>query len=179
MKKVFIAVLILLAASLPLGCAAAPGDAAVTEAYESAAEAYAWFDLTTMPVSDTDRVEADGQVYNRVEHDSIETLAQLRSYLGTLFSREIIDRLLPGDESVPRYRDIDGRLYAIPADRGTDITKGGERLDILRENGRVICRVTVETVDSETFSVTGEETYDFPYENTGGEWVFTEFSLVR
>ncbi|OEF95689.1 hypothetical protein [Desulfuribacillus alkaliarsenatis] len=148
----------------------------VQEAYYKAVEAYGWFDMTTMPVDSTMK-EIDGMIYNRVDHSSIKTYADLEEYLHSLFASDIVDRLL--DPSFKRYRDIDGELYGILADRGSDIFKGDETLEIEKENDtKFVCIVEVELLD-EDFKVTDYEAHEFAYELVDGQWVFTNFYMVR
>jgi len=78
------------------------------------------------------------------------------------------------------YIDIDGALYAIQADRGTDIYKGEETHQIIYENDKkIIYRVEVEVIDPDAQKAVGKETHDFIYENLNGKWVFSKFYLVR
>ena len=155
-------------------------DDEVMGAYEKAVESYGWFDLTTMPLEDGTGREYDGNFYQKVRHDTIKTYAELRAYLQTLFSDDIVAGLLNGGGGLERYRDIDGELYAIPADRGTDLTKGDETRRILRDGGSgVIVEVAVQLLDPETGDVTGQEIHDFSYVYRDGKWIFETFSLVR
>jgi hypothetical protein len=162
-------------------------EIAMGEAYKKAVEAYGWFDLTTMPTAydtDADVREHEGQQYFRVVHETIKTLADLENYLRSLFSDNIVTNLLFPEDGEKRYRDFDGILYAIPADRGTDINKGEETYEVVQESdsSRIIFRVTVELLgewDGNKRPVTGYETHDFICEETGGRWVFSSFGLVR
>jgi hypothetical protein len=154
----------------------------VERAYKEAGEAYAWFTLKSMPCDETDTVEYDGHRYLRVMHDTIRSLDDLRAYLNTLFSEEIVAQLLGDGEEFRQYRDFDGKLYVVPADRGTDITKGRAEGKVAYESPTQIrYDVTVELLNPEDgFSVTGTETHEFLYEyRDGGRWVFTAFSSVR
>jgi len=156
-------------------------DDMINESYQKAVEAYSWFDATTMPVDYSDRKELYGFEYYKVTHDTIKSCADLKSYLQTLFSDDIVEKLLAGDGSIIRYRDIDGALYAIPADRGSDITKGKETYEIVRESDtKILYKVFVEIYDDPVSqNVTGTEEHDFQYECINGRWVFTNFELVR
>ena len=91
-----------------------------------------------------------------------------------------MEKLLPYDGT--QYVDIDGVLYVQDGGRGTDITRGAETTQVLRDGdpNRCTVRVTVEVLDPEQdFAVTGRETHDFLYEEVGGRWIFTAFSAVR
>ena len=136
----------------------------------------------SMPADYEDAIEMNGYVYNRATHDVIKTMDDLKSYLQTMFTDEIVEGLLAGDGSgIQLYRDIDGALYTIPAGRGSDIMKGDETYEIIREGDKkVIYQVTVEIYDDPfEETVAGTEQYDFPLEYINGRWVFTDFELVR
>lgn len=157
-------------------------DEEVAEAYQKAVEAFGWFEFGSMPADYEDAIEIDGYVYNRATHDVIKTMDDLKSYLQTMFTDEIVEGLLAGDGSgIQLYRDIDGALYTIPAGRGSDIMKGDETYEIIREGDKkVIYQVTVEIYDDPfEETVAGTEQYDFPLEYINGRWVFTDFELVR
>lgn len=91
----------------------------ITAAYHAAAEAYDWFDLTTMPLDTSDSKQDGDRVYSRVNQSGITSMTELKAYLNTLFTPELADSLLA--VSPGHYRDIDGVLYAQSADRGQDI----------------------------------------------------------
>ena len=157
-------------------------DEEIADAYQKAVEAFGWFEFGTMPADYEDVREIDGYQYNRVTHEKIKTYDDLKSYLQTMFTDEIVERLLAGDGSGVRlYRDIDGALYTIPAGRGSDIMKGEETYEIIRESDKeVYYLVRVEIYDDPfEMTVTGYENYSFPYEYIDGRWVFTHFELVR
>ncbi len=157
-----------------------PDEMEVKLAYQQAAEAYGWFDLTTMPIDDSDSKDYNDTTYYRVKHATIKTYADLKSYLQNLFTDDIVNRLLSQSNASMHYVDIDGALYAIQADRGTDIYKGDETHQIIYENDKkIIYRVDVEVIDPETQNAVGKETHDFTYENLNGKWLFSKFYLVR
>lgn len=158
----------------------------VTEAYKKAVQAYGWFNLKTMPTADytaTNVREYNGEQYIKVAHQTIKTYEELENYLRSLFSDIITTDLLHHKNGPERYREFDGRLYAIPADRGSDITKGEEKYEIVSKNAsKIIFRVTVEILgewDGSRQPVIGYEIHDFTYEKNGDRWIFTTFYLVR
>ena len=157
-----------------------PNDEEVLTAYRAAVEAFWWFQVETLPLDRTDSREVDGQVYYRVDYPGIDSTANLRGYLKSLFSDDLVEMLLPYDGT--QYIDIDGVLYGLDGGRGTDITRGAETLQVLRDGDpdRCTVRVTVEVVDPEQDNaVVNTLTFDFPYEKVGEKWIFTDFSLVR
>lgn len=156
-----------------------PDDETVLACYRRAVEAYRWFQAESMPYDPADsRTEGD-VVYYRVDYPGIAALSDLRGYLKSLFSDELVDQLLPA--AGRQYVDLDGILYVSPGARGDDLTKGAETRQVLRDGAeRRLVQVTVEQLDPEQdFAVVGSETYEFPYEKVGETWIFTDFSLVR
>lgn len=157
----------------------------VEEAYQRATEAFYWFAVTTMPTEDFNSadsstyMEADGMVYAKVKHDTIKNHADLEKYLHSLFADGIVSGLLSRDGEIQRYRDFDGALYAILADRGTDIYKGEEILTVTQESAeQFVCTVEVELLGEDN-TVIGYETHQYFYEQVDGQWVFTNFYLFR
>ena len=120
----------------------------------------------------------DGYTFNRVIHDNIRTFADMEEYLKTIFTEELVREILTEDV---RHRDIDGVLYVIGGDRGSNLTRGREYHEIIRENEhRIIYRVTVDVLDIETLEeVVDTVVYDFALEFTDGRWLFSNFGLVR
>ena len=158
----------------------------VEAAYIKASEAYNWFNLSTMDTGDgTDTVEFEGHLYTKVTLENIKCMEDLRHYLSTLFSDELVSQLLRDNEEFQQYRDFNGQLYVIPADRGTDITKGEAKGKIMYESfTQVQYYVTVEVLDPEKdFAVIGKETHEFLYQGVGSfgdtRWVFTNFESIR
>lgn len=146
--------------------------------YEMALEAYSWFDLSTMPIDSSDSKEADGMVYYKVKHGTIKTYADLEAHLRSLFAGDIVDGFW--EQAGDLYRDFNGVLYAIPADRGTDITKGEHILSFDRvSDEKVKYIIEVELLDEDDLeTVKGHETHEFYLELIDGEWIFTNFYLL-
>ena len=159
---------------------AEPSDEEVLAAYERASEAYSWF-VMAPPALDREDQRTEGELtYYRVNDPRFSTLAELRVYLKGLFSDSLVDQLLPIDGI--QYAELDGALYTLGGERGADITRGAETVQVLRDGtpGRCVVRVTVQVLDPEQdYAVTGSETLDFPYEQVGDRWLFTSFSAVR
>ena len=163
----------------PAPVAEGPTDEEVLEAYRRAQEAYSWFQVSPMPFDPADSREVDGVVYYRVDYDGISSMSALRGYLKSLFSDALVDTLLPYDGT--QYIDINNVLYVQDGGRGTDIYRGAEYTQVMRDDNpnRLMVQVTVEIVDpDQNGAVTGSETHEFPYEKVGDRWIFTDFSLV-
>ena len=130
-------------ASSPSVFPEAPGKADVENFYAAAAQVYDWFDLTTLPLDETDSRTENGQTYYRVDCQSyplptlhtsspadstatyaatpvtLSTLADLQSLVESYFSPELAASLF--SLSPDHYRDFDGVLYAQSADRGSNL----------------------------------------------------------
>ena len=94
----------------------------VLSAYEFAAEIYDWFDLTTMPLDESDTQETPEGTYYRVNsaaYPELSSLSALGQRVKYVFSPDIAEYLL--SLSPDHYRDIGGKLYALPGARGTNI----------------------------------------------------------
>ena len=103
----------------------------------------------------------------------------LADYLNELFTEDITESLMSGSSN--RYVERQGKLYVLPADRGTDIFKGEESYELVRvSNNQIKFTVTVEIYDDpEQKNVAGYEEYDFFLEFLDNGWRFINFELVR
>ncbi|MCL2566291.1 MAG: hypothetical protein FWE24_10900 [Defluviitaleaceae bacterium] len=157
-------------------------DTEIEAAYQRAVEAFTWFNKSTMPADWENQVtDENGNVYMRVIHDNISTLADLEAHLYSIFVPDIVNELFNAFLPHQMYRDFDGALHTMGGDRGGDLTKGDEVHEIIRESDqRIIYRVSVDVLDIDTLSrVVDTEVYDFVYELIDGEWLFTNFNLTR
>lgn len=156
-----------------------PDDEAVLAAYRQAVEAFGWFQMTHLPLDMDAQISIGELTYYRVDYPGLDTLAALRGYLKTLFSDALVDELLPIGGT--QYVEADGVLYGIDGGRGSDITRGTETVQVLRDGpGRCTVLVEVQVLDPEQdFAPIGSVSYEFPYEKIGEQWIFTAFSLVR
>ncbi len=150
----------------------------ILAAYDRAVSAYEWFDLNPLPCGGPVVLE-DGIGYQRVEYAGFDTLDDLKTYLRSLFSDDVIGRLFSEDARTPRYRDINGELYVHPGGRKADPEKSSASAAVERkEDGSYLINVTVDLLDNEQTTVAGVECYAFPYQEVNGRWVFTDFQLV-
>lgn len=155
-------------------------DGEVLSAYQRAVTAYGWFDRENLPCGQ-ETVTMEGCRYYRVEDPMFSDVEDLRIYLRSIFSQEIVERLLPaGEGDAPRYRDIGGALFVLPFHREEDLRKGTVNVAVEQAaDTAYMVNVTVELLDEELKNVTGMECCAFPYELTEGRWVFTDFQLVK
>lgn len=154
-------------------------DDEVLELYSKAREAYEWFGLTTIPFDSDKYILSDGMMYYEVVQPDINSKQALSDYLKTLFADNIVDGLI--EASSDQYVEHDGKLYVLPADRGSDIFKGEETYEVVRVSDTEIkLTVTVEIYDDPMQqNVTGYEHHDFFLEFSDNRWRFNNFNLVR
>lgn len=167
-------------------------DETVLAAYREAAEVFGWFAGYREPELDiADQItilaeERGGEVtLYRVTSPGLNSMDELRAYLKTLFSDEIVDALLKNGSAM--FADgPEGGLYTSGSGRGSDITKGGVVLSVLwpSEGNDALCAVQaeVELLDWPEGAaepvVTGTQLYEFPYQKVGDKWVFTQFVSI-
>jgi len=154
-------------------------DNEVVDFYKKAKEAYGWFDLTTIPHDPEKYIEIDGVKYFEVIQPGITSKRALADYLNEFFTEEITEGLMTVSSN--RYVEQEGKLYVLPADRGTDIFKGAESYEVFRVSDREIkLTVTVEIYDDpEQRNVREYEQYDFFLEFSDNRWRFKNFESVR
>ncbi len=175
-------------APLPMPVVTPSGEAEISDeevlaAYREAANVMSWFagyggDLA---LNYEDQVTLGDLTYCRVSRSDWNTMDELRGYLKQLFSDEIVDPLL----STGCFIETENGLYALPAGRGSDVTKGGVVLSVVRSpETPALCLVRAEVELLEWAdgavepTVTGTQVYQFPYQKVGDKWVFTQFEAI-
>lgn len=150
----------------------------ILAAYERAQRVYGWFDLAPLPTSGETAV-LDQEVYHRVDMDGIEEVEDLRTFLRSVFSQELTDRLLDGETARIQYRDINGALYAAGVRRDRDAGKGRAYVETEQLGETVYSvNVLVDLLGEDGETVVGLESWSFPYAFEDDRWVFTDFCLV-
>lgn len=161
-----------------------PSDEEILQVYREATEAYSWFagyDDSGLALNLEETQLQPDRIYYKVTAAGLGNLDDLRAYLKTLFSDEVVDGLLPPGQD--HFLDTEGGLYALPAGRGADPAKGGITTAVLwpEEEAPKSCIVqtTVELLDPNNgYVVTGQQVYNFPYAQVGDKWVFTQFESI-
>lgn len=151
----------------------------ILDAYDRAVTAYGWFDLQPLPTSG-DFHMVDGQSYRPVDYPGIENLMDLQTYLKDVFSQEIVEKLMDGENGTFfRYLDVNGILYGPTGGRSRDRFRGEIHTEVeMNSETTYMVYVSVDVLDQDQTTVTGLESYVFPYEQINGRWVFTQFQLV-
>ena len=161
----------------------------VLAAYDEAARLYDWFDLAPMSLDESDSVREGENTYFRVLDENITSTKELRSRLERVFTPELAEEIF---NKVPdQYRDFDGKLYAIPGGRGTNIylldkTVQAERISEDRwevtltfwadyEDTRMVPEPEAGVSASYPTAVAGYSTTCIYYERTSEGWRFTSF----
>ena len=151
----------------------------ILDAYDRAVTAYGWFDLQPLPTSGESQI-VDGQTYRPVDYPGMENLLDLQTYLKDVFCEEIVENLLDEEsEEFFQYLDINGALYGPIGGRSRDRFRGEIRTQVEMDSETTyLVYVSVDVLDQDLTTVTGMESYVFPYEQVNGRWVFTQFQLV-
>lgn len=141
---------------------------------DRALEAWNWFAGMTLPSVFEDEIHPEDSqwAYYRVDYPGISTMLELRTYLKTLFSDEIVDNLLAEDSL---YREFDGVLYVTPLDAGYPAFYGTEQVQRLSDT-KLNYHMEGSLVYGDPSTAPVPVVLDFPYELVGDKWVFTEFS---
>lgn len=155
-----------------------PLESDIRGAYDRALRVYGWFDLAPLPTSE-ESVFLDGVRYHRVNMEGVRDLEDLRTYLRSVFSQELADRLLDGETARLQYRDIDGALYVAGTRRERDPETGGILIEVEQlDETAFSVNVLVDLLDEDGRTVVGQKSWSFPYALVGDRWVFTDFCLV-
>lgn len=168
-------------------------DEEIHSIYRTAVKIHFWFQIRTLAIDPKESIIVNDRKYLRVigkiteydgedirnyyeENKDITKYHDLIDMMGSVLDGKIVGHLLSSN----LYIGVDGDLYGVPADRGTDWRKGAESYEIIRKSAEeIIYRVIVEIL-FDGKNVSGYETHDFTlklYED--GMWKFEEFSLVR
>ena len=179
MKIFRLSAVFLLCALLVSGCAAEsqPGltEDDVKAAYLSAEEVYNWFDLSSLPTSG-EAAEVDGVSYRPVNYAGLNTYADLKAKVNSLFAPSVANALLAEGTN---YRDIGGRLYTTDAARGSNLYLKERTFSVSRTDDAhwtVTVTFWADSWEWEQPSVTiGYSQAVLHYERTDSGWRFTDF----
>lgn len=150
--------------------------------YKEALKSYQWFTFSTMDVDMSHPLVSDRQEdqgYFAVRGEKFSNMADLKNYLSQLFIPSIVDNLL---NNTDLYKEVNGQLYAITADRGSNLSKGdGQEIKVIKKDeNHYILRLELDLVDVENrMNLVGIEIIDYPLAKTNEQWLFTEFTNPR
>lgn len=95
-----------------------------------------------------------------------------------LFTEDFFEKL----NSTPTYISVEGDLYGLMGDRGTDISWMGDRFELTREtDDRIEFEVvgTYENMQDPSSGKTEERRYPLVLERQEGQWRFSLFNISR
>lgn len=158
-----------------------PKETVVLADYRVTEDLWAWFHMTTPPMDNSVPMveDNDGRDYCRFGLMNINTMEQLRTLLRAHVTEELMNEWFA--YSPDRFKEIDGKLYVLSADRGSDTSIGGESLRVEWSGdtaGKVIQTIDRQDWNDEknTFVLTGEQDiYEYPFTLTDGHAVFSAF----
>ncbi len=158
-----------------------PKETVVLADYRVTEDLWAWFHMTTPPMDNSVPMveDNDGRDYCRFGLMNINTMEQLRTLLRAHVTEELMNEWFA--YSPDRFKEIDGKLYVLSADRGSDTSIGGESLRVEWSGdtaGKVIQTIDRQDWNDEknTFVLTGEQdVYEYPFTLADGHAVFSAF----
>lgn len=167
--------------------------------FDDAEKLYAMFDLTTLYCDENKQITIGDMIYNAVQShqpdlDSgvdFSSYENFKNYTRTIFSDEFTDKLFKDNE---RYINLNGKLYAIIADRGSDISYHSRTFAVTKaEEDKVEYTIYAKYIKDEYFEdyfdgkwnettvpayALETREYVYPREKINDKWVFTDFCSV-
>lgn len=145
--------------------------------FDTAITLWAWFFMNTPPIGDApDETEINGYTYYSAEIHGVSTLEDMHELMYRYFDKALADQWF---EESGRYAEVNGRLYALSADRGSNdsIINDTRSVTLDGESGTVTQTVTCGEWDETTQSqaASGEETFEYPFTIVDGHAVFSAF----
>lgn len=157
-----------------------PQEEIVLSDYDAALTLWSWSFMTTPPTDNApEQTTIDGYTYCSAAIPGISTLADMRALLCRYFDEALVDEWM-NSEPPRRYEEVDGRLYVLSADRGSDLSIGDEAFAVtLSEEGGVVTQTVFyqeEDAQTGTMALTGETAeFDYPFALVDGHAVFSAF----
>ena len=146
--------------------------------FDSAATLWAWFYMGDPPMDSNVTSEVDGSLYYLTDIDGVKTMKDLHALLCRYVTPELAGEWL--DSAGQRYRDIDGRLYAMSAGRGSNESLGKNTRSVALDGDGGVLTQTVALLEwddtAQTWTDTGKtESYEYPFMIKDGRAVFSAF----
>lgn len=149
--------------------AAVPTKAEVIIAYKKAFKIYEACYILGFESEGGTPILSDNVEWYKVR--DYHTFQELRTYMETVLSINLVDNLLPG-----QLKEFNGVLY------GCEIIFpiegfGQETVAVVRNSdSQFTVTATVELIDIDSEAVSGYQNYDSIYNKVDGKWVFTSFN---
>ena len=146
--------------------------------FDSAATLWAWFYMGDPPMDSNVTSEVDGSLYYLTDINGVKTMKDLHALLCRYVTPELAGEWL--DSAGQRYRDIDGRLYAMSAGRGSNESLGKDTRSVALDGDGGVLTQTVALLEwddtAQTWTDTGKtESYEYPFMIKDGRAVFSAF----
>lgn len=146
--------------------------------FDSAATLWEWFYMGDPPMDSNVTSEVDGSLYYLTDIDGVKTMKDLHALLCRYVTPELAGEWL--DSAGQRYRDIDGRLYAMSAGRGSNESLGKDTRSVALDGDGGVLTQTVALLEwddtAQTWADTGKtESYEYPFMIKDGCAVFSAF----
>lgn len=159
------------------GTAAALTQELAIQRYQLARKLWNWFELGTLPRTG-ETIQSDSGTLTRVA--DFDSLDALRSHLEQVFSSTLTDYLLT---SFMPLHEQNGKLYALPADRSSNIYAGEEHVTAFVYTGQEAAQLGVDGHLCVRTDVLGEDLTTVLYQTrhdwyllwNGQNYVFTSF----
>ena len=142
--------------------------------WDEAIIANGWFELTSHISTQGDNfvVTKDNILYKRVYNNEFKTIDDLKNYLLTMFSEEIVKANL----SNKRFISVDGHLYYADWEKGTWFVKDKDKhIEKINEKKYVFKWSFVDGFPEDTDKGKKVYTVEYDYEYINNRWVFTNF----
>lgn len=146
--------------------------------FDTAITLWAWFFMNTPPIGDApDETEINGYTYYSAAIPGVSTLEDMHDLMYRYFDKALADQWF---EESDRYAEVNGRLYVLSADRGSDDSVIDETHSVTLdgESGTVTQTITYGDWDeaSQSWTPNGkEENFEYPFTIVGGHAVFSAF----
>ncbi len=159
--------------------------------FREAYDMWYWFEgMIPVDYNDSITVKQNGSewTYMSVDISGASSVDDVRNMMLTRMTEELVDKRLDGitvSTDVPFFREVDGKLYALPYGRGGDMTirsiDYSVKINAGGKDGKVTASITWQDYDDKSgdWVLTGEVTdVDFPFELTDHGAVFTDFHTL-
>lgn len=140
--------------------------------YQRAREAWNWFFVEPLPL-EKEPIVYQGAEYYKVQHDQLKTMDDLKTYLGYIFSKNLVDEMI----AYGPYLELDGALCMVPAERDneirTSVVSGAAVKDDAGWNYTVRMNVIDPYDEKLIYGTKDIEGYSYTMEDW--HWLFTGF----
>lgn len=122
-------------------------------------------------------VEQDGYTFCKSISQDMQTYNDLKEYIESVCTKKIAKELLEKQDLM--YKDIDGALYILDANRGKDVFYAGLNSIKIKEisshmiKAEVICDYYIDLDTKDTYTMS----FEYVIEKSWGNWKTSDFTL--